>query len=103
MPPDDPDEESPVLSPAEFDRRMNEKVLKRGTREDGPCPRCHAIGYRRIADSEMVALYACRLCGYQTQELHDPREVSAPVFREYREGRGLTAAFEDAKSEGDPP
>ena len=96
-----PDEDPPVLSPQEFDRMMNEKVLRRGSREDRACPKCHGVGFRVIADSEMVSLYACRLCGHQEEEIHDPREPAEPVFREYREGRGLLASFEDAQ--GPPP
>ncbi len=74
---------------------MDEKVLRRGSRADLPCPNCRRVGFRVIADSEMVALWACRLCGHQQEEIHDPREPAEPVFREYREGRGLLAAYQD--------
>lgn len=88
----------PPIDPATFDREMNAKVLGYGSRADERCPRCGEIGYRRVADSEMVALYACRLCGFQQQQLHEERTVVEPPFREYREGRGFRAAVED-----DPP
>ena len=86
----------PMIDPKEFDRKMDQKVLEWGSKRDSPCPKCREIGFRMIADSEMVALFACRLCGYQTEELHEPREVVQPPFREYREGRGFAAAVEDA-------
>ncbi len=86
---------SAPIEPAEFDRRMNAKVLEYGSRRDAPCPQCHAVGYRRVADSEMVALYACRSCGFQQQVLHDEQAEVDPPFREYREGRGFRAAVED--------
>ncbi len=89
-----PDEPEP-LTPKEFDRRMNEKVLAWGHRRDGSCPRCGEVGYRLIADSEFVALYACRHCGLQQQEPHEPRSEVERPFREYREGRGLIAGYED--------
>ncbi len=79
----------------DFDRQMNAKVLAFGSRGDAPCPKCGSVGYRRVADSEMVALYACRLCGFQQQILHDPVEEVEPPFREYREGRGFQAAVDD--------
>jgi predicted RNA-binding Zn-ribbon protein involved in translation (DUF1610 family) len=92
--PDAPEETAPI-DPKEFDRQMNAKVLRYGSRQDRACPRCHDNGYRRVADSEMVALYACRLCGFQQQVLHETQtEVDHP-FREYREGRGFQAAVED--------
>ena len=94
-------EEPTPLDPREFDRRMNAKVLEYGSREDRPCPKCGAVGYRRVADSEMVALFACRHCGYQVQVLHEARADEPPPFREYREGRGFTAAVED--DPGGPP
>jgi predicted RNA-binding Zn-ribbon protein involved in translation (DUF1610 family) len=101
----DPSKDAAPIDPKEFDRRMNAKVLQYGSRQDQPCPRCGELGYRRVADSEMVALYACRRCGYQQQVLHeDQTEVDHP-FREYREGRGLQADAEDETSEpgsGDP-
>jgi predicted RNA-binding Zn-ribbon protein involved in translation (DUF1610 family) len=88
-------EEHAPIDPKEFDRQMNAKVLQYGSRHDQPCPRCGELGYRRVADSEMVALYACRLCGFQQQVLHEDRtEVDHP-FREYREGRGLQADVDD--------
>lgn len=89
------EDEAPVPSPEEFDRLMNEKIWRRARQADGPCPRCHGIGYRRVADSEFVALYACRLCGYQHQEPHEPGVPSGPVFREYREGRPLSDLLGD--------
>jgi DNA-directed RNA polymerase subunit M/transcription elongation factor TFIIS len=95
-----PEEPAPI-DPKEFDRQMNAKVLKYGSRQDQPCPRCGELGYRRVADSEMVALYACRRCGYQEQVLHENQtEVDHP-FREYREGRGLQADVEDETSESE--
>jgi predicted RNA-binding Zn-ribbon protein involved in translation (DUF1610 family) len=94
-------EENVPIDPKEFDRRMNAKVLQYGSRRDQPCPRCGGLGYRRVADSEMVALYACRLCGFQQQVLHeDQSEVDHP-FREYREGRGLQADVDDSTSESE--
>ncbi len=96
----------PALPDArEFDRQMNAKVLAFGSRGDGPCPKCGGVGYRRVADSEMVALYACRLCGFQQQTLHDPVDEVEPPFREYREGRGFQASVDDeARDEtGDGP
>ncbi len=80
---------------------MNAKVLEYGSREDARCPRCGEFGYRRVADSEMVALYACRHCGNQDQVLHDPTQEVAPPFREYREGRGLRAELDGEESEAD--
>lgn len=80
---------------------MNEKVLEYGSRTDRPCPSCGKVGYRRVADSEMVALYACRFCGFQEQELHDPEAEVEPPFREYREGRGFTASVEDEEDRSD--
>jgi len=95
----DPPEDPAPIDPKEFDRRMNAKVLHYGSRQDQPCPRCGEVGYRRVADSEMVALYACRRCGYQQQVLHENQtEVDHP-FREYREGRGFEADVEDEASE----
>lgn len=89
------------IDPQAFDRAMNEKVLRYGSREDQPCPKCGEIGYRRVADSEMVALFACRRCGYQQEVLHEARPEAPPPFREYREGRGFAAAVDDAaKDEG---
>lgn len=88
------------LDPLEFDRRMNAKVLEYGSRGDRTCPKCGELGYRRVADSEMVALYACRQCGHQEQVLHDARDTVEPPFREYREGRGFAAAVEDEPSKG---
>lgn len=102
---DDP----PVMDPKEFDRMMDQKVLAWGSKRDSPCPKCHEIGFRMIADSEMLSLFACRQCGYQTEELHEPREVVQPPFREYREGRGFAAAVEDSdptsasEAKGDSP
>lgn len=87
------------LDPKEFDRTMNAKVLQYGSREDGTCPRCGQSGYRRVADSEMVALFACRHCGYQNQVLHESRPESPPPFREYREGRGFAAAVSDEEED----
>lgn len=75
---------------------MNEKVLRFGSREDQACPKCGGVGYRRVADSELVALYACRLCGHQEEVLHESTPDAPPPFREYREGRGFTAAVEDS-------
>lgn len=95
---DDP----PVIDPREFDRMMNEKVLAWGSKRDLPCPKCRETGFRMIADSEMLALFACRLCGYQTEELHELREVVQPPFREYREGRGFAAAVEDTEASAAP-
>ncbi len=89
-----PDEPEP-LSPREFDRKMDAKVLAWGRRRDASCPQCGELGYRLIADSEFVALYACRLCGYQREEPHEPRDQVERPFREYREGRGLIAGYED--------
>ncbi len=89
-----------VPSPKEFDRMMNEKVQQWGSKNDRPCPSCGEVGFRLIADSEFVSLFACRKCGYQAQELHEPREPVAHPFREYREGRGLIAAHEDEASGG---
>ncbi len=83
------------IDPKEFDRRMNAKVLEYGSREDERCPRCGEVGYRRVADSEMVALFACRHCGHQAQVLHEARTGVPPPFHEYREGRGYAAAVED--------
>ena len=87
------------IDPREFDREMNEKVLRFGSREDRPCPRCGKIGYRRVADSEMVALFACRHCGHQEEVLHDAPPDAPPPFREYREGRGFAAAVHDASDD----
>ncbi len=84
----------------DFDRQMNAKVLEFGSRGDERCPKCGGVGYRRVADSEMVALYACRLCGFQQQILHDPVEEVEPPFREYREGRGFQAAVDDEARDG---
>jgi|ACXJ01.1.fsa_nt_gi ribosomal protein L37AE/L43A len=92
-----PDDDPPSLSPQEFDRMMDEKVLRHGSRGDRPCPKCHGTGFRMIADSEMVALWACRLCGHQEEEIHEPREPTGPAFREYREGRGLIATYQDSQ------
>ncbi len=89
-----------------FDREMNEKVLKYGSRDDRPCPMCGKVGYRRVADSEIVALFACRLCGHQEQVLHEAGAQAPPPFREYREGRGLRADAEDynaAETDGGEP
>ena len=101
----DPPEADTPIDLKEFDRQMNAKVLNYGSRQDQSCPRCGEVGYRRVADSEMVALYACRLCGFQQQILHENQtEVDHP-FREYREGRGLQAAVDDGPAEpgtGDP-
>lgn len=95
----DPSEDPASLDPKEFDRRMNAKVLEYGSRQDQPCPRCSEVGYRRVADSEMVALYACRYCGFQQEVLHeDQTEVDHP-FREYREGRGFRSAVDDEPAE----
>lgn len=95
---DGPGETAPI-DPKTFDRQMNAKVLQYGSRKDQLCPRCGQVGYRRVADSEMVALYACRHCGFQQQVLHeDQTEVDHP-FREYREGRGFQAAVEDEAPE----
>lgn len=82
---------------------MNAKVLEYGSRRDRPCPKCGELGYRRVADSEMVALYACRHCGFQEQVLHDAVESVEPPFREYREGRGFRASVEDEQDVADPP
>ena len=87
------------IDPREFDRAMNEKVLRYGSREDRPCPKCGEVGYRRVADSEMVALFACRRCGHQEEVLHDAQPESPPPFREYREGRGFAAAVDDASND----
>ena len=87
--------ENPPIDPVAFDREMNEKVLRYGSREDRECPKCGEVGYRRVADSEMVALFACRHCGYQEEVLHEERGDAPPPFREYREGRGFAAAVED--------
>jgi len=95
-----PEEDPPQLSPQEFDRMMDEKVLRRGSRGDQLCPRCQGTGFRVIADSEMIALWACRLCGHQQEEIHEPREPAEPVFREYREGRGLLATYQDTQEPG---
>ena len=84
------------IDPKEFDRAMNEKVLEYGSREDRVCPKCGELGYRRVADSEMVALFACRHCGHQEEVVHEPRPEAPPPFREYREGRGFAAAVDDA-------
>lgn len=99
-----PDEaaEPPVPTPREFDRMMNAKVQEWGSRHDRRCPACGEVGFRLIADSEFVSLFACRKCGHQTQELHEPREPVEQPFREYREGRGLIAAHEDEASEKGP-
>ncbi len=91
---DRPADPSPI-DPATFDRQMNEKVLKFGSRGDERCPRCGEVGYRRVADSEMVALYACRRCGFQREEFHEECTDIEPPFREYREGRGFRATVED--------
>lgn len=88
------------IDPREFDREMNAKVLRYGSREDRPCPKCGKVGFRRVADSEMVALFACRHCGHQEQVLHEPRPDAPPPFREYREGRGFAAAVDDDASTG---
>ena len=85
----------PVPTPPEFDRMMDAKVLQWGSRSDRPCPRCHEVGFRMIADSEMLSLYACRRCGHQVEEAHEPRETVERPFREYREGRGVIANYED--------
>ncbi len=84
------------MDPASFDRAMNEKVLRYGSRDDRVCPQCGKIGYRRVADSEMVALFACRHCGHQEQVLHEATADAPPPFREYREGRGFRAAAEES-------
>lgn len=94
--------EPPVPTPREFDRMMDAKVLQWGSQRDRPCPRCGEVGFRMIADSEMVSLFACRRCGHQIEELHDPREAVERPFREYREGRGLIANYEDSAA-GDAP
>jgi predicted RNA-binding Zn-ribbon protein involved in translation (DUF1610 family) len=88
-------EDPAAPDPKAFDRQMNAKVLEYGSRGDQPCPACGKVGYRRVADSEMVALFACRVCGFQQQVLHEERSEVAPPFREYREGRGFRAAVED--------
>jgi predicted RNA-binding Zn-ribbon protein involved in translation (DUF1610 family) len=94
-----PDEVNAPIDPKEFDRQMNAKVLHYGSRADRPCPKCGEVGFRRVADSEMVALYACRHCGFQQQVLHeDQSEVDQP-FREYREGRGFEASVNDEASD----
>ena len=95
-------EDPPPIDPQEFDRMMDRKVLAWGSKKDGPCPKCGEVGFRMIADSEMVSLFACRRCGYQTEELHEFREVAQPPFREYREGRGFAAAVEDTTRGLDP-
>ena len=81
---------------------MNAKVAEWGSRHDATCPVCHALGYRLIADSEFVSLYACRHCGHQSEELHEAGTPVTHPFREYREGRGLLAAHEDESAE-EPP
>jgi predicted RNA-binding Zn-ribbon protein involved in translation (DUF1610 family) len=91
---DHPEEARPI-DPKEFDRQMNAKVLQYGSRQDQACPRCGAVGYRRVADSEMVALFACRHCGFQQEVLHEEQGEAEPPFREYREGRGFRSAVED--------
>ncbi len=95
----DPPEESILIDPKEFDRQMNAKVLRYGSRQDQPCPRCSEVGYRRVADSEMVALYACRQCGFQQEVLHEDQSAVDHPFREYREGRGLQATVDDDSSD----
>lgn len=98
----DPSEPPTPIDPRAFDRTMNAKVLEYGSRKDQPCPRCNEVGYRRVADSEMVALYACRSCGFQQEVLHEEQaEVDHP-FREYREGRGYRAAVEDEAPTNEP-
>lgn len=95
-------EGAPPIDPRTFDREMNAKVLRFGSREDSTCPQCGKVGYRRVADSEMVALYACRYCGHQDQVVHDARPEVKPPFREYREGRGLRAVVgEESAEDGD--
>jgi predicted RNA-binding Zn-ribbon protein involved in translation (DUF1610 family) len=101
----DPPTETTPIDPKEFDRQMNAKVLQYGSRQDRPCPRCGEVGYRRVADSEMVALFACRQCGFQQEVLHEEQTEVNPPFREYREGRGFRAAVDDESPEseaGDP-
>lgn len=93
-----PPEDPARIDPATFDREMNERVLKYGSRDDRPCPSCGKVGYRRVADSEMVALFACRHCGHQEQVFHDPVSDAPPPFREYREGRGFRAAAEESSA-----
>jgi Zn ribbon nucleic-acid-binding protein len=93
------DESPGPIDPREFDRRMNAKVLEYGSREDARCPACGTQGFRRVADSEMVALFACRNCGHQEEVLHETKPEVAPPFREYREGRGFRAAVEDQASD----
>jgi predicted RNA-binding Zn-ribbon protein involved in translation (DUF1610 family) len=79
----------------EFDRHIDRRILEKGSRQDTPCPRCGQVGYRRVADSEMVALYACRRCGFQDQRIHEPQTEVDPPFREYREGRRAPKAVGD--------
>jgi predicted RNA-binding Zn-ribbon protein involved in translation (DUF1610 family) len=94
-----PGEESAPIDPKEFDRKMNAKVLEYGSRRDEACPRCGEVGFRRVADSEMVALYACRQCGFQQEVLHEDQEEVDHPFREYREGRGYRASVDDEASD----
>lgn len=97
---DRPTDPPAAIDPKEFDRQMNQKVLEYGSRGDRPCPHCGAVGYRRVADSEMVALFACRACGFQQEVLHEETDRVEPPFREYREGRGFRASVEDEASDG---
>ncbi len=86
------------MDPKTFDRVMNAKVLKYGSREDRECPKCGQVGFRRVADSEMLALFACRNCGHQEEVFHEPQTDLPPPFREYREGRGFAASVGDGTS-----
>ena len=74
-------------SPTTDEDRADALIHERGSRDDVACPRCHRVGYRRVADSEMVAIFACRHCGYQAEQVHETRATVDQPFREYRERR----------------
>lgn len=83
---------------AAFDRRLDERLLRQGSQGDQPCPHCGKIGFRLVATSEMVLLYACRQCGHQREVAKEGKEEEVPPFREYRETRGLRAALDEEGS-----
>ncbi len=101
MPKGDRSEDTGSAEIRDFDRRLDARILERGSRKDERCPRCGIVGFRCVADSEMVALYVCRKCGYQSQILHESRVPVEPPFREYRESRRFRSTTEDSSGEPD--
>jgi ribosomal protein L37AE/L43A len=71
------------------EKDLDARILRRGSREDTACPSCHSIGFRRVAESEFSAIYACRKCGHQVERVHEEPGKREPPFSEFREGRRL--------------